>query len=111
MSNTRYIPERTISVRRFCIRLLVKKPWPINDQEIMDKQDFREVVERAMILVARASYMVNGPNREVFWSIEWLSSPHHWETVMQGRSRIKDRPIRGTPLTDGSKGRAPGSLG
>jgi hypothetical protein len=84
------------------VRIMVKEPWEIKDTQLFNGT-FDLVLDRAMTDVARTSYMVNGPNREVYWSIEqWETGKHKWRPVMQGRSRVKDRP---------SSKRYPGSLG
>lgn len=75
------------------IRILSNEPVPINYSEQIRRPNLRPVIERARTLIGRTSYMVNGPNREVMWSIErWVADGKHkpqWVTVMQGRSRLR----------------------
>lgn len=88
------IPATTVSVRRWQIRIRVSAPWDINDAEVLDRQDFRDVMERCMVTCARASHMVNGPNREVLWAIDlWDSGRQTWRNVCNGRTKLKERPL------------------
>lgn len=81
--------------RRWQIRLMSHEPVELKDTVFMDTCYLQEVIERTMTLVARASFMVGQPNREVLWSIEqWDRKRQKWETVAQGRSRVKDRPLK-----------------
>ena len=91
------IPAITVSTRRFKWSLEVDEPWVIHDFEIMDRQDIRDVMQRCLQQVARASYMVNGPNREVRWWVEYFNDKkHRWMKVCDGKSRVKDAP-KGLP--------------
>ena len=75
------------------IRMLCHEPAPIDYKEQQYERTLRPVLERARTLIGRTSYMVNGPNREVMWSIErWVADGKHkpgWVTVMQGRSTLR----------------------
>lgn len=82
-----------MTVRRWQIRIQVTEPWEIDDAEILDRQDFRDVMERAMVTAARASFMVNDPNRQVRWAIDlWDVERQKWQNVCDGVSHLKDRP-------------------
>ena len=75
------------------IRMLSHEPVKVNYSETVHQRTLRPVLERARTLIGRTSYMVNGPNREVLWSIErWVADGKHkpgWVTVMQGRSTLR----------------------
>lgn len=75
------------------IRILSHEPVEIKYTEQLRQPTMRPVVERARTLIGRTSYMVNGPNREVMWSIErWVANGKNkpqWITVMQGRSTLR----------------------
>jgi hypothetical protein len=103
------VPAITVSVRRFRVSIRSHEPVELNDEELIDNQDLTEVFDRAMTSVARASFMVEGPNREVFWSISvWQDA--RWLLVMEGRSRVKDRPLKNTMPFLSPAARYPGSL-
>lgn len=87
------IPAVTVSLRRWQIRIEVDEPTVIRDAELLDRQDFRDVMERCMVSASRASFMVNGPNREVRWAIDlWDSDRQTFRNVCVGKSKLKDRP-------------------
>ena len=89
------IPAFTVSTRRFQWRLWSDEPHKITDGEVMDRQDIRDVIMRCMQQVARASYMVGQPNREVRWRVDiWQNEK--WQQVCDGVSRVKDAP-KGLP--------------
>jgi hypothetical protein len=85
----------TAHKRAFRIDLRSNEPVELHDQELIHTQDIREVVRRCMTQVARTSYMVGQPNREVYWKIEQWNSERggKWEEIANGRSKIKDRPM------------------
>lgn len=102
MSNTRRardsgdeIPGVTVTVRRWQIRIMVDEPVEIRDSEMMDRQDISDVMARCMQQVARASYMVRGPNREVRWAVDlWGHKGRQvWTNVCVGKSTLKNRPV------------------
>lgn len=79
-----------LGVPRWQIRILSNEPVKINYTEHVSEPTLRPVLNRARTLIGRTSYMVNGPNREVMWSIErWITNDRKWVTVMQGRSRLR----------------------
>jgi hypothetical protein len=40
-------------------------------------------------LVRRTSYMVEGPNREVWWAVDiWDKQKHDWKVTMEGKSKL-----------------------
>lgn len=87
-------PEFTVSVRRFRWGLRVEEPWKITDGEEMRSQSVTTVMARCHQQVARASFMVNGPNREVYWWVEEYNILRHdWREICRGRSKVKDRPL------------------
>lgn len=93
MSNTRHIPEDIDlgngSRQFYCIRLMVKQPHAIADQQFFTARNHDQAQRhpRMSEAIARASYMVNGPNREVLWSLECANKKRRvWETVIQGKS-------------------------
>jgi hypothetical protein len=94
MASKDEVPQVTISVRRWQVRIEVDEPNVIRDSEVMDRQDMRDVMARAMQQVARASYMVNGPNREVRWAIDlWGHNGRQvWTNVCIGKSTLKNTP-------------------
>jgi hypothetical protein len=109
---TESVPVRTLSVRRFQLRLHVEAPFEIDDTELMDAQDLRAVGGRMMVNVARASYMVNGPNREVFWEINlWSTKRHRWEQIAEGKSRQKDTILANTNPFRTDRAKYPRDLG
>lgn len=72
------------------ILIVSKEPVYIDDAEVMQARVFREVLERTRILAGRTSYMVNGPNREVFWAIEmWNRKRQDWQQICDGKSRMR----------------------
>jgi hypothetical protein len=104
------VPAVTISVRRFRITTKVTEPVQVNNQEFVDRQRLDEVAERCMTLAARASYQVNGANREVFWAVHmWEAKRHEWHLIVEGKSRVRDRPVPNRRPVDG--GRFPKELG
>lgn len=88
MANT--IPCVTVSVRLFRWSLFVDEPHEIRDSEEMRVQDFRHVMHRCMQQCARASFMVNGPNREVKYLVE-LWDRGKWNEVCRGRTKLRDK--------------------
>lgn len=87
------IPAFTLSVRRWQIRIEVDEPTLIRDAEVLDRQDIRDVMDRCMVSASRASFMVNGPNREVRWAVDlWDSDRQAWQNVCLGKSKLKDQP-------------------
>lgn len=82
----------TVSQRRFRWSLFVDEPHEIKDSEEMLVQDFRHVMQRCMQQCARASFMVNGPNREVRYLVEWWNERHQWQEICRGRTKVKDKP-------------------
>lgn len=98
----RETPEMTITVRRWRWLLWSDEPWPIKDMEVMDRQSFTDVMARCHQQVARASYMPNQPNREVYWRIEeWDKQRQKFMEICNGRSRVKDRPMGLPPASIG----------
>jgi hypothetical protein len=84
-------PTGMADVNTWRILIVSREPVYIDDSEIMQARTFRDVLERARVLVGRTSYMVNGPNREVFWSIEvWNRKAHTWQTICENKSRLKE---------------------
>jgi len=72
------------------ILIVSREPTYIDDSEVL-QGTLREVLERSRILVGRTSYMVNGPNREVFWSIEvWNRKRQDWQQVCENKSRLNE---------------------
>jgi hypothetical protein len=73
--------------------------WSLEPHEIKDHGEFRAVdhedaIHRDQVsqAIARMSYMVNGPNRDVRWSIEWWNpNTHKLESILQGVSRYPKR--------------------
>lgn len=82
-----------INVPKWQIRIQSHEPAEINYNEEMRSPNLRPVLDRCRTLVGRTSYMVNGPNREVYWSIErWVAdgkTKPQWVTVIQGRSIMR----------------------
>jgi len=78
---------------RWQIRLISHEPAEIDYTEILYERTLRPVMQRARTLIGRTSYMVNGPNREVLWSIErWVNDGKHkpgWVSVIQGKSTLR----------------------
>ena len=77
---------------KWAIRIMSREPTLIQDKEILYEPDLMPpptaVIRRAYMLVRRTSYMVNGPNREVWWAIDrWVGG--RWETVLEGKSRLR----------------------
>jgi hypothetical protein len=71
------------------ILIVSREPTYIDDSEVL-QGTLREALARARILVGRTSYMVNGPNREVFWSIEvWNRKRQDWQQVCENKSRMR----------------------
>jgi hypothetical protein len=72
------------------ILIVSRDPTYIDDSEVMQARTFREVLERARVLVGRTSYMVNGPNREVYWAIEvWNRKRQEWQQICDNKSRLR----------------------
>lgn len=88
------IQARTVSVRKWKIRVrgVDAEPVELDSTELIDKQDIQDVFERAMQQVMRASYVVNGPNREILWSIS-LWRRGEWQLVQEGKSKLKDQSL------------------
>jgi hypothetical protein len=82
-----------LGVPKWQIRILSREPVVINYAEQMREATLRPVMARTRTLIGRTSYMVNGPNREVKWSVErWVADGNakpQWITVTQGRSTLK----------------------
>jgi hypothetical protein len=71
------------------ILIVSREPTYIDDSEIMQDPYFRPVLERARILVGRTSYMVNGPNRDVYWAVElWNRKAQNWQQICEAVSRM-----------------------
>lgn len=71
------------------IRIRSWEPTLIDDEEIVygivDK-----ALARTYTLVSRTSYMVTGPNREVYWAIDtWDRKTRDWSQIVDGKSRLK----------------------
>jgi hypothetical protein len=82
----------TDRARMWVIKLWSKQPVELQDTEYLTERDVRDVIARCMMLVARTSFMVGQPNREVYWSIS-VKAVSGWRSVMNGRSKVRDRPI------------------
>lgn len=79
------------SVPLWQIRVMSKEPTLIQDKELISARTLREVMERARVTVTRTSYMVNGPNREVKWSVDrWNYKKQEWQSIIQGTSRLTE---------------------
>jgi hypothetical protein len=88
-------PVWTFSPRRWKIDIISHQPVELHDTEFIDNKDVRPVIYRCYTQVARTSFMVNGPNREVYWTIsQWNDKRRVWEEIASGRSKVKDRPLK-----------------
>jgi len=92
MSNRKRSSGKPLSAMRFMVRVHSDEPVKMEDHQVFTLFDPNLIHERARQMIARSSFMapVNGPNREVYWSIEWWNPGRGtWETMQQGRSRLK----------------------
>lgn len=76
------------------IRIRSEEPHLVENSEVLYEPDLMPppipVVQRAYTLVRRTSYMVGAPNREVWWAIDrWVWKNMSWETVVEGKSRLR----------------------
>jgi hypothetical protein len=82
--------ERGSAVFRWRIRVRSEQPHPIDDAEIIYRRLFSSVLNRASVTIARTSYMVGQPNREVLWGVDiWDEREHRWDVIVEGKSRLK----------------------
>lgn len=92
-------PKRKMKNQRatWQVRTRSEQPFIMEDQQqftapygMAPEEGLPIVMREARIMIGRASYMVNGPNREVMWSVErWDTNIYDWVTVVQGRSKVK----------------------
>lgn len=88
MSNTKHVAGNGHR-GRYVIRVMVTQPHPINNAQPFTARNHDDAMGSSVMseAIARASYMVNGPNREVLWSLEcWNAKRRNFETVIQGKS-------------------------
>jgi hypothetical protein len=78
------------AVFKWQIRVKSVEPVKIDDAEIIYRRSFTAVLDRASVTIARTSYMVGQPNREVYWAIDiWNDQRQRWDQIIDGRSRLK----------------------
>jgi hypothetical protein len=78
------------AVFKWRIRVKSEQPHPIDDAETIYRRNFTAVLNRASVTVARTSYMVGQPNREVYWGVDiWNEQTHKWDMIVEGRSRLR----------------------
>lgn len=75
-------------IYRWQLRILSSEPTEIDFKEI--RHDAMAPMGELYKLIRRTSYMVEGPNREVKWSLE-IQPPgtDEWRTVAQGKSTLQ----------------------
>jgi hypothetical protein len=77
-------------VNTWRILIVSREPVYIDDHEVLQARTFRETLDRCRVLVGRTSYMVNGPNREVFWAVEmWNRKQQEFQQICDGKSRLR----------------------
>jgi len=77
------------------IRIRSWEPTLIDDTEIV-YGSVEKALARTYQIVSRTSYMVTGPNREVYWAIDAFSKKlRDWEQVVDGKSRLKAGSVPG----------------
>ena len=75
-------------VFKWQIRIRSEQPTVIDFKS--EEYDTNAPMLECYKLIRRTSFMVNGPNREVWWAIDlWDSKKHKWETVVDGKSTLK----------------------
>jgi hypothetical protein len=90
MSNRRNPTGQPVSATTFMIRVVSHDPVELDDHQVFTLFDPNLIFERLRTYVGRTSYMPpeDGPNREVWWSIEWYNQDGKWESMQQGKSRL-----------------------
>jgi len=88
------VNEQQVKPGKWQIRIMSREPTVIEDKETVYEPDLLPppipVIRRMYTLVRRTSYMVNGPNREVWWALDrWDWGRGSWECVMNGKSRLR----------------------
>lgn len=93
-------------VGKWQVRIRSEEPTLIEYAEPMWERTMRPVMQRCYELSRRTSYMVEGPNREVWFAIDrWNSKRGEWQNICQGKSRLR----KGAPAWGGSDN-APGII-
>lgn len=78
------------AVAKYQIRILSREPVELRDTEI-HMNTWEWVLTRCYEQCKRTSYMVNGPNREVWFSIErWSHKRREFITIYQGKTKLKE---------------------
>lgn len=96
MSNRPRLHVPLSAQQKYALRYWSNEPWPLRDHGQFHARDHEDAVNHpgVRLAIARASYMVNGPNRRVRWSIEWWNAKRHsWETIQQGISKYPERGV------------------
>lgn len=109
---TETVQARTVSVRAFQLHTYADEPNRVRDIERRDERDIQEVISRMMVNAARVSYIVDGPNREVYWMIAMFCNNHgRWEMIAEGKSKLRDRVLANTNPYRTDRAKYPRELG
>jgi hypothetical protein len=74
------------SIYKWQIRIRSEEPTLIEYTEMLYEPDMP--MAEVYKLVRRTSYMVEGPNREVWWAVDiWKND--NWECVIDGKSTLQ----------------------
>lgn len=76
--------------RIYRVRIESKEPVVIRNEEIV-YNSWKTAIERAYLLARRTSYMVNAPNRTVYWAVDrWSMNRREWVTCIERVSRLRE---------------------
>lgn len=68
-------------------RLRSSQPFLLEDHEVI--LGLRPMLERGRTLMERASFMTNGPNREIHWDMARWTPGKGWLSQKQGKYTMK----------------------
>jgi hypothetical protein len=84
------VPKSALPKTPYQIRILSRDPVELEDTSRFTGT-WNGALNRAYILARRTSYMVNGPNREVWGTIDRMNkTSREWETVFEFKTRLRE---------------------
>jgi hypothetical protein len=81
--------RRPDQIPKWQIRIRSEEPYLIDNEETLDGWTMEDIYQRLYITIHRTSYMVNQPNRWVWWAVDrWSYKKGGWVNLINGKSRL-----------------------
>lgn len=83
--------RQPIQTPKYQIRIRSEEPVLIDDTDVLIGWTAKDVWTRLYYTIHRTSYMVNAPNRWVWWAVDrWSYKTNQWVCLQNGKSRLDE---------------------